>query len=361
MSWVKLDDGYDEHPKVQLAGEEAAWMFVRGLLYCNRQKTLGFIPEGKVASLTTKPHWRKLAQTLVTCGERLGEPGLWEKVADGYVVVNYAKYQLTSDEDKKQANARTERLRELGRRGGQATQKRAPHVSRNLRRTKHGPEAYSEADSEATSEAGTEAPQEAQAEASRFDKSRSDARSGVGSAARSPDPVPVPESAHTGARDAQVGAHGGGGAAQAPASAPPPTPQETIEERWARVADVGGFSFPGILDLRREVEASAAKLGRPFDEVFDAAVAAFKSWRETCDVTKRPALSPLAMVRNWAHVYLLLIPKPASSPSDGGGSVVPSAEETARRLAERAARARAAGPVGAAALEALRQQEKATA
>ena len=23
MSWVKLDDGYDEHPKVQLAGEDA--------------------------------------------------------------------------------------------------------------------------------------------------------------------------------------------------------------------------------------------------------------------------------------------------------------------------------------------------
>ncbi len=183
MSWVKLDDGYDEHPKVQLAGEDASYMFVRGLLYCNRQKTLGFIPEGKVASLTTKPHWKKLANTLVTCGESLGEQGMWEKVAGGYLVVNYAKYQLTNDEDKKQANARTERLRELGRRGGQATQMRAPHVARNLKRSKQA----TEAGTEAALEAAPEATSEAEAEAARFGP----ARSGTGSGARSPDPVPV--------------------------------------------------------------------------------------------------------------------------------------------------------------------------
>lgn len=195
MSWVKLSDDFDEHPKVQLAGEEAALMFVRALCYCNRQKTLGFIPEAKLSGLTTKPHWKKLADALVTCGERLGEPGLLEQVDGGYLVVNYATYQLTTDEDKKQASARSERLRELGRRGGQATQKKAPHVAGNLRRPKRGSEAASEAASEAEpkqdAEAGAEATVEANAEAARFDNPRSGPGSGAGSAARSPDPVPV--------------------------------------------------------------------------------------------------------------------------------------------------------------------------
>jgi hypothetical protein len=200
MSWVKLSDDFDEHPKVQFAGEEAAMMFVRGLLYCNRQKTLGLIPEGKVPSLTPHPHWKKLVEALLTCGQLLGETGLWEKVPGGYLVVNYAKYQLTTEEDKKQASERTERLRELGRRGGQATQRRAPHVAANLRRSKQS----TEATPEATSEASVEAEPEAEHEARRFHVARSETRSGDGSGARSPDPVPVlrsrvGEHAHVGA------------------------------------------------------------------------------------------------------------------------------------------------------------------
>lgn len=191
MSWVKLSDDFDEHPVVQLAGEEAAMMFLRGLCYCNRRKTLGFIPDGKVSSLTPHPHWRKLVESLLTCGDLLGEPNLWEQVPGGYLVVNYAKYQLTTEEDKKQASERTERLRELGRKGGQATQKKAPHVASNLRRSKRGTEADTEAKPKRDTEAPPEAPPEASSEAARFDNARSEARSGDGSAARSPDPVPV--------------------------------------------------------------------------------------------------------------------------------------------------------------------------
>ena len=44
VSWTKLDDGFWMHPKVLMAGNEAAGIFARCLSYCAGHDTCGVIP-----------------------------------------------------------------------------------------------------------------------------------------------------------------------------------------------------------------------------------------------------------------------------------------------------------------------------
>jgi len=41
VSWLRLDDGFDEHPKIAQLNPEDAWRWVRTLLYCGRQRRDG--------------------------------------------------------------------------------------------------------------------------------------------------------------------------------------------------------------------------------------------------------------------------------------------------------------------------------
>jgi predicted DNA-binding transcriptional regulator AlpA len=47
MTWLRLDDGFAEHPKVLALGNaQARWAWVEVLTYCARRKTGGRIPSG---------------------------------------------------------------------------------------------------------------------------------------------------------------------------------------------------------------------------------------------------------------------------------------------------------------------------
>lgn len=86
MAWVKLDDGFAEHPKIEEAGPLAAWLHVAALCYCNRQLTDGFIPEGKVGRLADVPQVKRHVAALVRVG-------LWHPVDGGYQIHNYLEFQ----------------------------------------------------------------------------------------------------------------------------------------------------------------------------------------------------------------------------------------------------------------------------
>jgi len=100
MTWAKIDDRANENEKQMAAGAEASWLWVCGLMYCNRQpKKTGRIPKPMVGMLFPKlgqKHARKLVQV-----------GLWRDDGDAYVVHNYAKW---NDISTKRADA--------GRKGG---------------------------------------------------------------------------------------------------------------------------------------------------------------------------------------------------------------------------------------------------
>ena len=118
MSWVKIDDAAPEHPKfmrlAELAnqgdrGAAAAWLWVCGLAYCNRQPARdGFIPRMKVGQLYPVKGGLGLA-------ERLVQVGLWEQRADGFAVHDYHVYQPSAAE----ASDLSAKRSAAGRKGGQ--------------------------------------------------------------------------------------------------------------------------------------------------------------------------------------------------------------------------------------------------
>jgi hypothetical protein len=122
MPWVRLDDGFGEHPKIIKAGSLAGWLYVMGLGYCNRNLTDGFIPIGMVTRLTDLDDACRLA-------ERLVDAGLWEATGGGYRVHDYLDYQPSREQAEELSGIRAD----VGRRGGRASaEARAKQVASRL-------------------------------------------------------------------------------------------------------------------------------------------------------------------------------------------------------------------------------------
>ena len=51
MTWVRLDDGFAQHPKLLSVGALGVAMQVAALCYCNRYLTDGFVPAAAVENL----------------------------------------------------------------------------------------------------------------------------------------------------------------------------------------------------------------------------------------------------------------------------------------------------------------------
>lgn len=99
MAWIKLDDSFGDHPKVVAAGPLAAWLYVRGLCYCGRHLTDGFIPHAAVPTLGSFAAGRTRPQGLA---EALVKVGLWEASEGGYQVHDYGSYQRSAEQVRKE-------------------------------------------------------------------------------------------------------------------------------------------------------------------------------------------------------------------------------------------------------------------
>lgn len=125
--WVKVDDGFPEHPKVVEAGRhlgtygrgrvEAIWLVA--MCYCNRNLTDGFIDEATVRTWTLYDRRPFDVAQVMALQMPDGSPGLLLKVDDGFRFHDYHDYQpsakerkakLRKDRDRKRA----ERLDRLG-------------------------------------------------------------------------------------------------------------------------------------------------------------------------------------------------------------------------------------------------------
>lgn len=86
MTWVRVDEGMTEHPKVAQLSDAAFRVYVESLCYCNRNLTDGFVP-------TTIAHQRtkKRAAELVTAG-------VWDIAPGGYQIHDFHDYQPTKAE-----------------------------------------------------------------------------------------------------------------------------------------------------------------------------------------------------------------------------------------------------------------------
>lgn len=104
MAWVKLDDGFPQHPKVVAADHKAAWLYICGLAYSSAQLTNGVIPRAIVGRLTDIPSERRLSLKLV-------DVGLWEHHPDGFWIHDYDKHQRTKAQVERQKAQAAERMR----------------------------------------------------------------------------------------------------------------------------------------------------------------------------------------------------------------------------------------------------------
>jgi hypothetical protein len=88
MAWVKLDDHFDQHPKIAQLSDSAVALFVASLAYSNRNLTDGFIPRQvglgqlRYCDGNTTPPINELEAV-----------GLWEQVTGGWSIHDYDEYQ----------------------------------------------------------------------------------------------------------------------------------------------------------------------------------------------------------------------------------------------------------------------------
>ena len=85
-TWIKLHDNFATNLKVLAAGEDAAWVYVSGLLFCSANETDGKIPTAALRTITAKRDAKTLARILV-------REGLWIETAGGWEVHDYLKHQ----------------------------------------------------------------------------------------------------------------------------------------------------------------------------------------------------------------------------------------------------------------------------
>lgn len=89
MSWIKIDDGMTEHPKLVHLSDPAFRVWHRALGYCSRHSTDGLITHAMLRSLGARP---KLIAELTTVVPPY-EHALLEVVDTGYQMHDYLDYQ----------------------------------------------------------------------------------------------------------------------------------------------------------------------------------------------------------------------------------------------------------------------------
>lgn len=80
MSWVKIDDGAPEHPKLIDLSDAGMALWIRALCYCARRRNDGLVPAGALRILSRAKSPAKVADELV-------KAKLWDVCdAGGYMV-----------------------------------------------------------------------------------------------------------------------------------------------------------------------------------------------------------------------------------------------------------------------------------
>jgi len=111
VTWTRLDDGIFDHPKMLRAGEDAANLYVRALVWCNKHLTDGQIPREALRALTLRRSPETMADRLVTVG-------LWEATGDGWFVHDFAAHNPSrATVEAKRAELSAKRA-EAGKKGG---------------------------------------------------------------------------------------------------------------------------------------------------------------------------------------------------------------------------------------------------
>lgn len=85
MSWVKLDDTFWSHPKLERLSDKAFRLYIRGLGYCSQHLTDGVIDVAGIRTLGQSSMSNKTISELT-------DAGLWIGGIGHYLVNDYLEY-----------------------------------------------------------------------------------------------------------------------------------------------------------------------------------------------------------------------------------------------------------------------------
>ncbi len=130
MPWVRIDDGFVDHPKIARVGAMGAWLQLQALCYANRNLTDGFVPQDVAEAFAARGvlyvdekrrRW-KLGQTCGVVGRYVTEvdwpavmvdAGLWEEVPGGYRIHDFDRYQPSRQQVLSERHRVAESMRSL--------------------------------------------------------------------------------------------------------------------------------------------------------------------------------------------------------------------------------------------------------
>lgn len=95
MPWIKLDDGFWDHPKIIAVGERLAVLHQRAMMWSARHATGGHIPDGALRAIgMTRAQARKLT-----------ENRLWDEAKDGWKIHDWEVYNPSHEGQKERRDA----------------------------------------------------------------------------------------------------------------------------------------------------------------------------------------------------------------------------------------------------------------
>ena len=93
MPWLRLDDGFGDHPKIVGLSDRAFRAHVLGLVYCARQATDGFVP--------------KAAAPRGNATRELERAGLWSTTRGGWMIHDFLEYNPSRAESDSNRRAKS--------------------------------------------------------------------------------------------------------------------------------------------------------------------------------------------------------------------------------------------------------------
>ena len=125
VSWIKLDDGFAQHPKLIGVGPEGLTLQVRAFCYAGRYLTDGLIPFDVADSLS---HGLSHPSTS-TWAEVMEAAGLWERKKTGFYIHDYLVYNPT----RKHVIEQRQRKSEGGKKGAENRWHITPPITTPIR------------------------------------------------------------------------------------------------------------------------------------------------------------------------------------------------------------------------------------
>lgn len=115
MTWVKIDDGFPEHPKVGGLTDRAFRVHLTALCYSSRNLTDGHLTTKSVRVLAAI-----LGVSVKKSVEELTEAELWHRTHDGYVINDYLQFNPSAEKVKEQRRRTSEARSQAGKLGAAA-------------------------------------------------------------------------------------------------------------------------------------------------------------------------------------------------------------------------------------------------